>query len=149
MFSHGRQPTALPKDSKWTIFTSPSSFLRRLWQPTPAFLPGESLWTQELGRIQSMGSQRVGHDWVTNTHTHTSSSLGLRKVSTFVLSRQIVELLAASSVQVSLELWDFWAIRPLWNVVACGKWGKHPTLPFMGPALSQAFLIDGSCEHLE
>ena len=71
MFSHGRQPTALPKDSKWTIFTSPSSFLRRQWQPTPAFLPGESPWTQELGRIQSMGSQRVRHDWVTNTHTHT------------------------------------------------------------------------------
>ena len=26
-------------------------------------------WTEEPGRLQSMGSQRVGHDWVTNTHT--------------------------------------------------------------------------------
>ena len=26
------------------------------------FLPGESLWTEEPGRVQSMGSQRVGHN---------------------------------------------------------------------------------------
>ena len=24
-------------------------------------------WTEERGGLQSMGSQRVGHDWVTNT----------------------------------------------------------------------------------
>ena len=28
-------------------------------------------WTEEPGRLQSMGPQRVGHDWATNTHTHT------------------------------------------------------------------------------
>ena len=26
-------------------------------------------WTKEPGRLQSMGSQRVGYDWATNTHT--------------------------------------------------------------------------------
>ena len=26
-------------------------------------------WTEELGRLQSMGSQRVRHDWATETHT--------------------------------------------------------------------------------
>ena len=31
-------------------------------QPTPIFLPGESPRTEEPGRLQSMGSQRVGHD---------------------------------------------------------------------------------------
>ena len=29
-------------------------------------------WTEEPGRLQSMGSQRVGHDWVTNTFTPLS-----------------------------------------------------------------------------
>ena len=29
---------------------------------TPVFLPGESPWTEEPGRLQSMGLQRVGHD---------------------------------------------------------------------------------------
>ena len=27
-------------------------------------------WTEEPGRLQSLGSQRVWHDWATNTHTH-------------------------------------------------------------------------------
>ena len=29
---------------------------------TPVFLPGESLWTEEPGRLQSVGSQGVGHN---------------------------------------------------------------------------------------
>ena len=35
---------------------------RRTWQPTPLFLAGESPGTEEPGGLQSMGSQRVGHD---------------------------------------------------------------------------------------
>ena len=35
---------------------------RRAWQPTPVFLPGESPWTEEPGRVQTMGSHGVGHD---------------------------------------------------------------------------------------
>ena len=31
-------------------------------QPTPVFLPGESPRAEEPGRLQSMGSQRAGHD---------------------------------------------------------------------------------------
>ena len=30
---------------------------RRAWQSTLVFLPGESLWTEEPGRLQSMGLQ--------------------------------------------------------------------------------------------
>ena len=42
----------------------------RGWQPIPVFLPGESPWTEEPGGLQSMGSQRVRHDWATR-HTGT------------------------------------------------------------------------------
>ena len=35
---------------------------RRERKPTPVFLLGESPWTEEPGGLQSMGSQRVGHD---------------------------------------------------------------------------------------
>jgi len=35
---------------------------RRAWQPTPVFLPGESPWTEESGRLQPMGCQRVRND---------------------------------------------------------------------------------------
>ena len=33
-----------------------------VWQSTPIFLPEEPPWTEEPGRLQSMGSQTVGHD---------------------------------------------------------------------------------------
>ena len=39
---------------------------RREWQPTLVFLPGEAPSTEESGRLQSMGSQRVGHNWTTD-----------------------------------------------------------------------------------
>ena len=41
---------------------------RKAWQPTPVFLPGESPWAEKSGGLQSMGSQRVGHDWVTEVN---------------------------------------------------------------------------------
>ena len=41
----------------------------RAWQPTPVFLPGEFPWTEEPGGLQSMGLQRVRHDWVTKHST--------------------------------------------------------------------------------
>ena len=45
------------------------------WKATPekgtaihsSILAWRSPWTEEPDRIQSMGSQRVGHNWVTNT----------------------------------------------------------------------------------
>ena len=50
---------------------------RREWLPTPVLLPGESYGQRSLaGYSQSMGSQRVRHDWVINTHTQN-----LREVS--------------------------------------------------------------------
>ena len=35
---------------------------RKKWQPTGIFLPGIR-WREEPGRLQSMGSQRVKHNW--------------------------------------------------------------------------------------
>ena len=31
------------------------------WQPTPVFLPGDSLWTEEPGRLQFLACHRVRH----------------------------------------------------------------------------------------
>ena len=42
---------------------------RRAWQPSPVFLPRESPWSKEPGRLQSMWSQRVRHDWATKHST--------------------------------------------------------------------------------
>ena len=44
---------------------------RHEWLPIPVFLPGEFHGQRSLvGYIQSMGSQRVRHNWATHTHTH-------------------------------------------------------------------------------
>ena len=47
---------------------------RRALQPTPELLPEESPWTEEPGGLQSMRSQRVGHDWATR---HSAAHLSL------------------------------------------------------------------------
>ena len=40
---------------------------RKKWQPILVLLPGKSHGrTEEPGRLQSMGLQRVGHDWATS-----------------------------------------------------------------------------------
>ena len=36
---------------------------KRAWQPTPVFLPGESPWTEEPTRLQSMGLQEWDMIW--------------------------------------------------------------------------------------
>ena len=42
---------------------------RRTWKPTPVFFPEESPWTEEPGRLQSIGLQRAGHCWATKHST--------------------------------------------------------------------------------
>ena len=41
----------------WVQFLGREDPLERKWQPTPVFLPGESLWTEEPGRLYPMGLQ--------------------------------------------------------------------------------------------
>ena len=41
--------------------------LEREWLPTPSTLAWKIPWTEEPGRRQSLGSQRVRHDSATNT----------------------------------------------------------------------------------
>ena len=55
---------------------------RRKCLPTPVFLPGEFQVQRSLG-----GSQKVGHDWVTNILlTHMTYPLHCGFLSNFVLS---------------------------------------------------------------
>ena len=45
---------------------------RRAWQPTSVFLPGEFLWTEESGRLQSMKLQRIRCDWAIKNRTFSA-----------------------------------------------------------------------------
>ena len=50
---------------------------RRAWQLSLVFLPGEAPWTEESGWSQSVGSLRVGHDWVTKHSTVCNSDISV------------------------------------------------------------------------
>ena len=76
-------------------------------------------WTEEPGRLQSMASHRVGHDWATNTHIHTQPSsyclLALlsksnsRKTSvTLTLPLSFIQPMGISFLPPSF-LWNFFA----------------------------------------
>ena len=74
---------------------------RRTWQPTPLFLPGESPWTEEPSRLQSIGSQRAGHDWRDSAYTHSLVHIKHRitrtKHSFYLFSPSFQTLCAAAS----------------------------------------------------
>ena len=54
---------------------------RRARQPTPVFLPGESPWREEPGGLQSMRSQRIGHNWATKHSISTRRILNANMFS--------------------------------------------------------------------
>ena len=66
---------------------------RRTWQPSPVFLPGESPWTEEPGRLQSMRSQNVRHGSVTKHTCPLGGLLWLPTINTW--DRLGVQLLAS------------------------------------------------------
>ena len=73
----------------WATSLSLFTFLhwRRKWQPTSVLLPGESLGQRSLVGY-SPWVHRVGHNWATDTRTHTHT--GMRTVcGPLIISSQV------------------------------------------------------------
>ena len=105
---------------------------RRTWQPTPVFLLGESLWTEEPGGLQSMRSQRVGHDWATKYSTHSNSIFVSKQSQSNIEAKQ--DPLGPSQVQKSIHAPHFLFVEkgftllgPPWDPKSrlnqLGNWG--------------------------
>ena len=75
---------------------------RREWHSTPVFLPGESPWTEEPGGLQSMESQRVGHDWATCTHISSLEKYLFRSFAHFLIVLFVFLVLSCMSLQAFL-----------------------------------------------
>ena len=60
------RPTCLPPESS---FLTPTK--RTAVAPHSSILAWQIPWTEKPGRLQSMGSQRVGHDWATSLSVFT------------------------------------------------------------------------------
>ena len=50
----------------WVRFLGRKGLLEKEMAPHSSTLDGKIPWTEEPGRLQFMGSQRVGHDWATS-----------------------------------------------------------------------------------
>ena len=62
-------------------------------------------WTEEPGRLQSMGSQRGGHDWLAeSTHRHTDTHTHNKKVSSWSRNSRVMctDLVIALSTSLSV-----------------------------------------------
>ena len=93
-------------------------------------------WTEEPGGLQSKGSQRVGHDWGTNTHTHTLSK-GLAPSRCEYLLKEwmdrCVGILCERAVKsegplqhkVFSGLWSLWRVlKGCFGFLFQGLWGR-------------------------
>ena len=55
-----------PMWETWVQSLGQEDFLEKAMAPHSSILAWKIPWTEEPGRLQSMGSQRVGHDWATS-----------------------------------------------------------------------------------
>ena len=103
---------------------------RRAWQPTPVFLPGESPRTEEPGGLQSIGSQRVRHNWSDLAHWETDpmsvlTNLWQERAEIFTKPRRV--RLPCPIVPWSRLWWQHWEIRKKGSTYlphqAGGHWG--------------------------
>ena len=51
--------------------------------PHSSILAWTMAWTEEPGRLQSIGSHRVRHDWSDLAHTHTKSLLEMQNLGSY------------------------------------------------------------------
>ena len=60
------QRKAMPKNAQTTTQLHSSHMLAKAMTPHSSTLAWKIPWTEEPGRLQSIGSRRVGHDWATS-----------------------------------------------------------------------------------
>ena len=81
---------------------------RRAWQPTPVYLPGESPWTEEPSRLQSIGLQRVRRGW-SDLAAHTCWLPHLRR-SLPLTTFSPLKFLKRELYKVLWKVWCLWLL---------------------------------------
>ena len=83
-------------------------------------------WTEEIGRLQSIGSQRVGHDWATNTFSISLSTCFDVKATSQVCSYQTwnnsfqqhlfhTQIIMTFKIVMCCHLYDFFMPMSTWE----------------------------------
>ena len=89
-------------------------------------------WTEEPGGLQSMGSQRVGHDWATSLHFTSigaSGTLGVHKILSSSLSVAAAKMLFAFSVLFfPVCTVEFSRSYMILQQIECRNWYENPAI---------------------
>ena len=89
-------------------------------------------WTEEPGGLQSMGSQRVGHDWATSLHFTSigaSGTLGVHKILSSSLSVAAAKMLFAFSVLFfPVCTVEFSRSCMILQQIECRNWYENPAI---------------------
>ena len=89
---------------------------RRAWQPTPVFLPGEPHGQRSLAGYQSIGSQRVGHDWSNLAHsTHTNNKVSERGNFKRIPFKNASKRIKYLGINLTKDLKDLKIIKHWWR----------------------------------
>ena len=125
---------------------------RRAWQPTPVFLPGGSPWMEEPGGLQSMGLQRVRHDWATKYHTQWIRRVNIVKMLTLSKANYRFNVSSAqlSHSVVSDSLWPHGLqhARPPCPSPTPGVYPNScPLSQWCHPTISSSVVPFSSCLH--
>ena len=93
------------------------------------------LWTEELGGLQSMGSQRVRQDWVTNTfissHTMKKNFFKSRAWITCVSLKCFFKSLVRSLQCFPQRLFYYWSVDNLNEKVKAVPFVPKATITFL------------------
>ena len=96
-------------------------------------------WTEEPDGLQSTGSQRVGHDWVTSLFTFTNNN-----ISSFTWSLwDLVSYVWSDILLLGNGTWKIWQNEEQWDKGRKRCW--HDLLPVLNP-LPYALLPSTSAE---
>ena len=109
-------------------------------------------WTEEPGGLQSMGSQRVRHDWATNTYFLTHHLRGFPAGSVVKESACHAGDLCSTPESGRSPWRREWLLTPVFlpgksceqrNLVGCSPWGRK-RIQHNG-ATKQQFILNTSC----
>ena len=119
---------------------------RRRWQYSLSILTGKSLWTEEPCGLQSIGSQRVGHNSATE-HTSTVHEILQERILEWVailFSRGSSQPRDQTKVScIAGGFFTVWAIREAHCSIYCWKKKKYKWIFTV-----QTHIVQGSTVHL-
>ena len=100
-----------------------------------SILAWRSSWTEEPGGLQSVGMQRVRHDWATSTFTSCHTYLYICMYMTHVFMRTCHNICLYAYTHTTWEehkvsLW-FWYSKPLHYTSSCNSLGDRHIYPFV------------------